>query len=177
MLGQDLIAAGDRATPVESPAEAPDVEVALLKARVEALERTVAGLQHVVQEATRGTKMRWIAAGTAPDFSDLQAEALRGNLSILPAQQITIEAPSGDAVAHERAEWFKTVFTEARWSVHGPEEAPAAHVTRPGVSLATTLPVPAKAAVAFLAVRAAGFEIATIFDAELGGDEARLVVA
>ncbi len=160
----------------ESAVPQPE-EVALLKARIEVLERAMEGMQQALVEATRGSKLRWIAAGTQPGFSELQAETLRDNLSVLPAHRITIEAPLGDSVARERAEWFKTIFTEARWSVSGPKDAPSCHIKHVGVSLATGLPVSAEAAATFLAVRAAGFEIGTIFDAELRGDEPRLVVA
>ena len=152
-----------------------DDEIALLKARIEALEIAMAGLQRSM--AASGSKMRWIAPGSEPVFSEVQADALRGDLSALPADRITIEAARGDSRARQRAEWFKSVFTDARWSVRGPEDAPSEHVCRPGISLATGLPVSAKAAATYLAVRAAGFEITTIFDADLVGDEPRLVVA
>jgi hypothetical protein len=158
------------------PPSHPD-ELGYLKARVETLEQALAQLRQAVLEVARGPRIRWIAAGAHPCFSTNQADALRGNLAALPAHYITIEARRGDPRARERAEWFKTIFTEARWSVRGPEDAPTARITRPGVSLATGLPVSAKAAATYLAVRAAGFDIATIFDAELGDDEPRLVVA
>ncbi len=161
---------------MDDDAPQPD-EVALLKARLEVLERTMDEMQTALVEAARGSKLRWIAASKQPSFSELQAETLRDNLWALPAHRIIIEAPLGDSLAYARAEWFKAVFTEARWAVSGPQDAPTAHTTRSGVSLATGLPVSAGAAATFLAVRAAGFEIGTIYDAELCGDEPHLVVA
>lgn len=152
-------------------------EVGLLKARVEALEQAMSVMQTRVMDASRGTKIHWVSGGSVPDFSDLQAAALRDNLIALPAQDIIIETLRSDTYARKQAEWFKAVFTEAHWSVHGPEDAPLTHITRPGVSLATGLPVSAKAAATYLAVRAAGFDIETIFDSELSEDEPRLVVS
>lgn len=152
-------------------------EVSLLKARVEALEQAMAVMQKRVADGSRGTKIHWVSGGSVPDFSDLQAAALRDNLIALPAQEIIIETLRSDTHARKQAEWFKAVFTEAHWSVHGPEDAPLTHITRPGVSLATGLPVSAKAAATYLAVRAAGFDIETIFDSELSEEEPRLVVA
>lgn len=170
-------AKGDPVPDAPRTVAAPPDDFASLTARVEAIERTMAGLQEKLIQSPRGSRMRWIAPGEQPDFSDLQAEALRGNLAALPAHHITIEVSSGDIHARERADWFKTVFKKARWSVRGPEDAPSARVIRPGVWLATGLPVSAEAAVTFLAVRAAGFDIATLFDADLSDDDPRLVVA
>ena len=172
-----LEAIGDETAgcPATKPAEQNAQE------RIQALEERVAKLEEALAAAIRAstgsaTKLKWLAPTSVVEFSALQAEVLRHNLSTISAHRITIQTTIGDATSRQRAEWFKDVFQRASWSVCGPEEGPAG-TSRSGLSLATTLPVPAQAAATFLALRAAGFPLETAFDPDLPGAEERLIVA
>jgi len=82
-------------------------------------------------------------------------------------QAITIRTPLGDYAARTRAEWFKSIFERAGWTVRGPEEiTPDAALT--GLSLAVPdLPVAKDAAATWFALKAAGFAPTPVLDAAL----------
>jgi len=151
------------------------------RSRIEALEERVAKLERMLEDAVSGaaaagaSKLKWLAGDVVPDFSNKRAEVLCHNLGTVSAHPITIQSTAGDDEARERAEWFKGVFERARWPVRGPEDAPPA-ATRRGLALATSLPVSPEAAATFMALRAAGFELATAYDPDLSASEERLLV-
>ena len=167
------------------PAPVANDTVAQQQNRIDALEARVAMLEKAVADATRAAAeksetpiLRWVPSQPASEFSPEQADALRHNLSIMPAHRITIQFPSGNAPARERAEWFKGVFERARWSVRGPEIAAAVSTNaQRELSLATCLPVSAEVAATYLALRAAGFQPVSEFDPQLNEAEERLIVA
>jgi hypothetical protein len=174
-----------KVSPAVTSAPGSNDTVAQQQSRIEALEARVAMLEKAVADATRAgaeksetSILRWLPSQPAPEFSPEQADALRHNLSIMPAHRITIQFPSGNAPARERAEWFKGVFERARWSVRGPEIAAAVSTNaQRELSLATCLPVSAEVAATYLALRAAGFQPISEFDPQLNEAEERLIVA
>jgi hypothetical protein len=149
-------------------------------ARLDALERRVAAIEDVLKNpvaagagaraaAKPAGKLRWFpkpAAGT-PEISPAQEEALIHNLSTMAGQIITIRFANGNPESRARAEWFKSVFERANWTVRGPEEsAPFAGGTDLSLAVAT-LPVAKEAAAAYLALRAAGFDATPVLDPDL----------
>ena len=149
-----------------------------LEARVAMLEKTVADATRASVEKSETPILRWIPSQPAPEFSPEQADALRHNLSIMQAHRITIQFPTGNAPALERAEWFKGVFEQARWAVRGPEITSVGSANAPReLSLATCLPVSVEVAATYLALRAAGFQPVAEFDPDLNDAEERLIVA
>lgn len=173
-----------RAQRVQCPScrEVVTLEAPAKQSRIDELEERVAKLEKLLAEAVSAareagaSKLKWLAGDAAADFSTTRAEVLCHNLSTLNAHPITIQSPAGDERARERAEWFKGVFERAQWPVRGPEDAPPA-ASRRGLALATSLPVSPDAAATYLALRAAGFELATSFDPDLSSAEERLIVA
>lgn len=147
----------------------------LLEARVEALEATLRDAMAVARVAPSGApqrKLLWVTTtpGHPPDFSPEQDRALFHNLGGVRSQAITIRTPAGDPVARARAEWFKSIFERAGWTVHGPEEI-AADAAIAGLSLAVPeLPVAKEAAATYLALKAAGFEPIPVLDSAAHGD-------
>jgi len=116
-------------------------------------------------------RMQWhsVESGRAPDFSAEQGKVLCHNLGHLKTQGIEIRTPAGDNYARARAEWFKSVFESAGWTVRGPEEV-TLRAAAAGLSLAVPdLPVPKDAAATYFALKAAGFEPIQVLDAALGG--------
>ncbi len=145
----------------------------LLEARVEALEaalRDSMAANRTPPPGTTGRKLLWLTTDPdqAPDFSPEQGRVLFHNLGSVRSQAITIRTPVGDRAARARAEWFKSIFERAGWTVRGPEEiAPGAAAA--GLSLAVPeLPVAREAAATYFALKAAGFEAVPILDAALG---------
>lgn len=111
-------------------------------------------------------KLVWVSAtpGRAPAFSPEQGDALFHNLHGVPSQPITIRTPAGDPATRTHAEWFKSIFERAGWTVLGPDEVPA-NTTGSGLSLAVPeLPVGKEAAAVYLALKAAGFEAEPMLD-------------
>jgi len=170
--------------PVASTAPAAEVpnppapDAALLE-RIELLEARLLVLEKIIAaagpELHRDSKLRWLSKDESADFSAAQEEVLRHNLGMLPAHRIIIQIPIGNQPARTRAEWFKGVFERAQWAVSGPLDA--GERAEPGsIAIATGLPVSREAASTFLALRAAGFSPAAIFDPSLEGEE-RLIVA
>ncbi len=151
--------------------------IAILEARVADLERFLANaIQPVIRpEAPR--KVRWIASGEAPNYTSEQADVLNHNLRAIRTHAIRIQFPFGDIEARTRAEWFTEIFARAQWRVRGPEDTRPEQLTASGLSLATCLPVSPEAAATYLAIRAAGFPLATIYDQDLLSSEERLIVA
>ncbi len=114
--------------------------------------------------------MRWPPAepGQVTEYSSEQGRVLFHNLEQVKTQAIEIRTPAGDHYARARAEWFKTIFESAGWTVHGPEEV-TARAAAAGMSLAVPdLPVPKDAAATYFALKAAGFELIQVLDAGLG---------
>jgi hypothetical protein len=113
----------------------------------------------------------WVTSepGHAPDFSPEQGRALFHNLGSVRTQAITIRTPAGDPAAGAHAEWFKSIFERAGWTVRGPEEiAPDAAA---GLSLAVPeLPVAKEAAATYFALKAAGFAPIPVLDSALGAE-------
>ncbi len=151
--------------------------LAALEERVAALEaalvRMVAGS---VAESTNVAerKLLWvaIAPGRGPEYSAAQAEALVHNLGTVKPQAIAIRIPGDDAVAAERATWFKTIFLRAGWTVRGPDKIAPENASR-FLSLAVPeLPVAEDAAKTYLALRAAGFEPVPVLDSASAEDPA-----
>jgi hypothetical protein len=167
-------------SPQPAVATAPSVDersrVDLLEARVEALEAALRDSMAARQAVSPGSAERkfvWITSEPArgPEFSPEQGQALIQNLKNVRTQAITIRTPAGDFSARVHAEWFKSVFERAGWTVHGPEEvAPGAAAA--GLSLAVPeVPVAKQAAATYFALKAAGFEAIPVLDPSL--DSAR----
>ena len=115
----------------------------------------------------------WITAppGQKPDLTTEQGQALAFNLSTVRSQAITIRAPSGDPGAWAHAEWFKSIFERAGWTVLGPEEITTSAPIS-GLRLAVPgLPVPKEAAEIYLAMKAAGFEPNAVLHSVPEGDD------
>lgn len=173
-----------RTTRVQCPScrEVVTLGATAAQGRIDELEERVAKLEQMLAEAVSAaaastpSRLKWLASDAAANFTSARAEVLRHNLSTVNAHPITIVTPAGDESARERAEWFKEVFEQARWPVRGPEDAPPG-AGRRGLALATSLPVSPEAAATYLALRAAGFDLATAFDPELSSTEERLIVA
>lgn len=173
-----------RATRVQCPScrEIVTLGAHAPQSRIDELEERVAKLEQMLAEAVSAaaasapSRLKWLASDAAASFTSARAEVLRHNLSTVQAHPITIVTPAGDERARERAEWFREVFEQAHWPVRGPEDAPA-EASRRGLALATSLPVSPEAAATYLALRAAGFDLATAFDPELSAKEERLIVA
>ena len=179
----------ESAPPKESQPSSPPAEsaeaaetrrrVALLEARVEALE---AALRESAAAAARNQasnpaerKLSWITSplGQAPDFSAEQGRALFHNLAGVRTQAITIRTPAGNPGARTRAEWFKSIFERAGWTVQGPEEI-TPDATTPGLALSVPeLPVPKDAAATYLALKAAGFEPIPVLDSISSASDSR----
>jgi hypothetical protein len=172
-----------------SPSEARDAagedrgRLELLEARVEALEAAVRDAMaagRATASSTAQRKLLWITTtpGCAPAFSSEQGQALFHNLGGVRSQAITIRTPIGDNVARAHAEWFKSIFQRAGWTVRGPEEiTPDTAIS--GLSLAVPeLPVAKDAAATYLALKAAGFEPVPVLDftprREFGAEAAAL---
>jgi hypothetical protein len=140
-----------------------------LEARVEALEATLRDAMAAGRFGASNAPQRklvWISAtpGRGPDFSPEQSNALVHNLGSVHSQAITIRTPAGDAVARTHAEWFKSTFERAGWTVLGPDEVPP-NTAAAGLSLAVPeLPVAKEAADTYLALKAAGFEAVPVLD-------------
>ncbi len=121
--------------------------------------------------AAEERRIQWrpVESGQAPDFSAEQGKVLCHNLGHVKTQAIEIRTPAGDHYARARAEWFKSVFESAGWTVRGPEEV-TLRAAAAGLSLAVPdLPVPKDAAATYFALKAAGFEPIQVLDAALGG--------
>ena len=155
-------------------ATAESSRLSALEARLASVERALAAT-HPDPPPER-PKFHWVTDKSAGDFCPAQAEVLRHNLSIITPHPVVIQSPVGDAEAFERAEWFKEVFERAHWPVQGPENAPPGELTG-SVVLATQLPVPPEAAMTYLAIRAAGFDLDTIFDPDSPVARERLIVS
>lgn len=148
----------------------------VLEARVEALEaalRDSMAARQTVPPGTAGRKLVWFTSEPAqvPEYSPEQGQVLFQNLQNVRTQAITIRTPAGDFSARVHAEWFKSIFERAGWTVHGPEEvAPGAAAA--GLSLAVPeVPVARQAAATYFALKAAGFEAIPVLDSSL--DSAR----
>jgi hypothetical protein len=149
--------------------------------RIELLEQRVAALEAALAEARvtvqpESSRLKWLPQGPEADLTDWRADVLCHNLGTIPAHRITIQFRGGDDHAWRTACWFKRVFERATWLAQGPVEAPKGSLS-PGLCLSTTLPVPARPAATYMAIRAAGFVLHAEFDPDARGDEARLVVA
>lgn len=182
----ELPAASEPPAPPPPPAPAPDLtseersRIELLEARVEALEAALRDSMAAARPPAPGEperKFLWLTCDTAqkPEFSPEQGRVLFHNLGSVRSQAITIRTPAGDHFARARAEWFKSIFERAGWTVHGPEEV-APNAAAAGLSLAVPeVPVAKPAAQIFFALKAAGFEPITVLDSALPsakGDEA-----
>ena len=148
--------------------------------RIEQLEQRVAALEAALAEtqvarSRENTRLKWLPQGSEPDLSDWRANVLCHNLGTIPAHQITIQFRADDEAAWRIACWFKRVFERATWLAQGPIEAPK-DWPGGGICLASTLPVPARPAATFMAIRAAGFALHASFDPDIRGDEAKLIV-
>ena len=163
----------EKKMPVPSVARSDDDETAKLRSRVDALEARVAAIEAVVKNpdattpapAAHTARLQWVSvpASDEPGISTVQESALCHNLSGIPRLHIAIRSAPGDALARQRADWFKTVFDRAKWAVSGPENA----TETPGGGLflgVSSLPVTPEAAATFLALRAAGFPATAILD-------------
>lgn len=144
-------------------------KVEFLEARVEALEAVLRdALAAVRTSMTNGGERRlfWVTAapGGAPEYSAEQDRALLHNLSGVPVQSIALRIPAGDVIARAHAEWFRSVFDRAGWTVFGPDEIlPLRPIA--GLTLAVPeLPVARDAAATYLALKAAGFEPQPVLD-------------
>lgn len=151
--------------------------IEVLEARVDALEERMknqAATDSVpAPAAAHASKLQWVSGASvqSDDVAPGQEEALVHNLSGIPSQAITIRTAAGDRAALKRAQWFKTIFERARWSVHGPEEVSPIGVGQ-GLSLAvSSLPVAKEAAATYLALKAAGFDATPVLDASLASQE------
>ncbi|MEZ0254848.1 MAG: hypothetical protein ACAI37_06200 [Chthoniobacter sp.] len=156
--------------PVPLAASADDrFRIDLLEARVEALEAALRDAMAAARTNVWNAPQRqliWLSApaGQPPAFSHEQSQALLLNLAGIRAQGITIRTPAGNAEARSHAEWFKSIFERAGWTVRGPEELPP-DTHGAGLSLAVPeLPVTKDAAATYLALKAAGFETNPILD-------------
>jgi hypothetical protein len=149
--------------------------LAALEERLASVERALAAGRPVAGPA-QGPKFQWMTDKAGEHYSAAQAELLRHNLSLIAPHPVIIQSPIGDDAARERAEWFRTIFALAQWPVRGPEDAPT-DAPRGALVLATQLPVPPQVAVTYLAIRAAGFELETIFDADSPATLERLIVS
>lgn len=106
--------------------------------------------------------MIWVTS--EPRFSAEQGSALVHNLGGVRSQAITIRAVGGDTEALRHAEWFKSIFERAGWTVLGPEII-ARDAAGEGLSLAVPeLPVAREAAETYLALKAAGFQPVPVLD-------------
>ena len=198
------LCAPDSATPSGTPAPRPDTsDVAVLLARIEALEERVRTLETQAPQSPReiqstpapvaeasppedvlavaSAKLRWIslAADTplADGFAPEAEAALLHNLSAFPARAITIGSPAGDVSAHARAERLRKIFERAQWAVQGPHDA-APPGARRGISLFVgALPASRNASAAYFAFTASGFSLSSMIDPALLGDDALLFVA
>jgi hypothetical protein len=157
---------------------APDM-MAEERSRVESLEARVAVLEaalrdsmaagRTVQPGPGGRKLIWLTSDPdcAPEFSPEQGRVLFHNLGGVRTQAITIRTPAGDASARAHAEWFKSIFEHAGWTVRGPEEI-SPDTAAIGLSLAVPeLPVAREAAATFFALKAAGFAPIPVLDIAL----------
>lgn len=159
------------ALPPPPPATSGDdrKRIELLEARVEALEAVLRDAMAATRTNAWNAPQRqliWLTAtpGQPPAFSHEQGQALLLNLAGIRSQGIAIRIPVGDEAARLHAEWFKSIFERAGWTVHGPEELPPG-ATGVGISLAVPeLPVNKDAAATFLALKAAGFETNPVLD-------------
>lgn len=147
-----------------------------LEARVAALEKALADATRTIGENIKAPMTQWQPGESPPEFSTAQAELLRDHLRIIQPHRITIQFPSDNAPARERAEWFRDVFERARWRVSGPETARVVSAKRE-LALASCLPVSAEVAATYQALRAAGFQPVAEFDPDLNETEERLIVA
>jgi hypothetical protein len=156
--------------------------MALLEARVEALEATLRDAMAATRTNAWNTPQRqliWMSAkpGQPPAFSHEQGQALLLNLAGIRTQGITIRIPAKDEPARVHAEWFKSIFERAGWTVHGPEELPPG-THGAGLSLAVPeLPVDKDAAATYLALKAAGFETNPVLDSAPRGEGGQPVTA
>jgi len=151
------------------------LRIDLLEARVEALEAALRDAMAATRTNVWNAPQRqliWMTAtpGQLPAFSHEQSQALLLNLAGIRAQGITIRIPARDEAVRRHAEWFKSVFERAGWTVHGPEELPpGAHGV--GLSLAVPeLPVNKDAAATYLALKAAGFDTNPVLDSAPRGE-------
>jgi hypothetical protein len=149
--------------------------IELLEARVEALEATLRDAMATARTNAWNAPQRqliWMTAtpGQPPAFSHEQGQALLLNLAGIRSQGIAIRIPAGDEPARLHAEWFKSIFERAGWTVRGPEELPPG-ATGAGISLAVPeLPVNKDAAATYLALKAAGFETNPVLDSAPRGE-------
>ena len=167
---QEAVAAEERARTEDRN------RIEMLETRVEALEAAVRDLMAVSQAAAAEAaerKFRWVSgeARQAPKFSPEQGRVLSHNLANVRTQAIEIRTPAGDNFARARAEWFKSIFEGAGWTVRGPEEV-SPRAAAAGLSLGVPeLPVAKEAAATYFALKAAGFEAIPILDDGLGVDK------
>jgi hypothetical protein len=167
--------AGTAADLERAPKDQERIEI--LEARVADLERLLAGLVKTPATEEIPPKVKWIIGDELPDYSSAQADALGHNLRRVRSHTIRIQFPCGDTTARTRAEWFTDIFSRAQWRVRGPEDTQPDRLTASGLTLATCLPVSPEAAATYLAIRAAGFPLATLYDQDLRSSEERLIVA
>jgi hypothetical protein len=168
------------APPEPAPAAAAAVDqrhrIELLEARVELLEAALRDSMAVGRSAavsgTNSRRLLWLTSepGQAPEFSPEQGRVLFHNLGSVRSQAITIRTPIGDPGARAHAEWFKSVFERAGWTVRGPDEI-APDAAPAGLSLAVPeLPVAKEAAATFFALKAAGFAPTPVLDSALADE-------
>lgn len=170
--GEDEPAATERLV-----VRANDERLALLERRIAELEHSLAQLLPSNPAPAGARKVKWIAGDELPDYSPVQADVLDHNLRTIRSHAIYIQFPVGDQTARTRAEWFSEIFARAQWRVRGPEDTQPERITASGLALATCLPVSPEAAATYLAIRAAGFPLATVYDQNLRSSEERLIVA
>lgn len=170
--------AGETKKPLKSPAgEAAlrEKRIEILEARVEALERAVSEATRLASKSVSVEQFRWVISDPPPLFSPEQADVVHHNLRAVQAHRIMIQFPFADRPAQKRAEWFKEIFVEERWTVKGP--APVNAVSAEScISFASCLPVSRHVAATYLALCAAAIPLVLAFDPELSDDEERLVV-
>jgi hypothetical protein len=167
---------GPEPEPPPAPAPVADTTAAETRHRIESLEARVEALEATLRDAMAAgrfaaasapqRRFMWISAtpGRGPDFSPEQGNALVHNLGTVRSQAITIRTPAGDVAARAHADWFKSIFERAGWTVLGPDEVPP-NTAAAGLSLAVPeLPVAKEAADTYLALKAAGFEAIPVLD-------------
>ncbi len=147
-----------RAAPPEEPAIAPPAGDSLL---------------------SPGTHLRWLRrdpdeAATAEVDAE-QESVLLHNLRVMGQREVIVQSTIEDETAWNFGERLSALFRQAGWTVQGPDAAPESPRHRGLVLAAGNCPLPKSATATYMALKAAGFPIASRLDAALRPDESVLI--
>jgi DNA-directed RNA polymerase subunit RPC12/RpoP len=186
---------------LESPAAALDIispsaaEFAELTARVARQEALIEKLLRKVMPGEElqlppiapapqtlllpGASLRWLHRDTeqVTRVDEEQEAVLLHNLRVMGQREVVMQAAAADESAWQLGERLSAVFRQAGWNVMGPEPTGDSFSDSGLVLAAGQCPLPKAATATYMALKAAGFPIASRLDAAMRPNESVLITA